>query len=98
MKFLLLKDRRRRIRYSMYEHRRNVLHSILENRKLSSAIRAQAYRALILIPRDTSITRLRNRCTLTGRPRAVYRNFGLSRLRFRKLAFEGQLVGVKKAS
>ena len=86
MKYLLLKDRRRRIMYSYYECRRNVLLSLIQNLELSPSIRKQAYRALLRIPRESSITQRRNRCTLTGRSRAIYRRFGMSRLRFRKLA------------
>lgn len=86
MKYLLVKDRRRRILYALYERRRNVLLSLVQKLSLSQSLRVQVYRALLAIPRDTSRTRIRNRCTLTGRPRAVYRLFGLSRLMFRKLA------------
>lgn len=86
MKYLLLKDRRRRILYTSFEFRRAVLRALVENLSLSFSMRRQAYNAILLLPRDTSITRRRNRCCLTGRPRSIYRSFGLSRLRFRKLA------------
>jgi len=86
MKHLLLKDRRRRILFSLYERRHNVLLSLVQNQALSSIIQMHAYRALIYLPRDSSITRMRNRCTLTGRSRAIYSQFGISRLIFRKLA------------
>lgn len=86
MKSILIKDRRRRILFSLYERRRNVLLSILSNKSLASTVRAQAFFTLRQLPRESSITRQRNRCNLTGRPRAVYRRFGLSRIRFRKLA------------
>ena len=86
MKYLLLKDRRRRVRYHYYENSRNVLQSIVQNLSLSTIIRIEAYRTLIGLPRDSSVTRLRNRCTLTGRARGIYRKFGLSRIIFRKLA------------
>ena len=98
MKYLLLKDRRRRIIYYYYENSRNVLQSIVQNINFSTIVRIEAYRALIRLPRDSSVTRMRNRCTLTGRARGIYRKFGLSRLIFRKLAWEGKLIGVKKAS
>jgi len=85
MKHLLLKDRRRRILFNIYERRHNVLQSLIQNLSLSSNLRIQVYKALIYLPRDSSVTRIRNRCTLTGRSRAIYRQFGLSRLIFRKL-------------
>ena len=86
MKYLLVKDRRRRILFAMYERRRNVLLSLVQNLNLSLTLRAQVYRSFLYLPRETSISRIRNRCSLTGRPRAVYRRFGISRLRFRRLA------------
>lgn len=56
------------------------------------------YAALSQLPKDASPTRLHNRCQLTGRPRGYMRKFGLSRVAFRDLAYEGKLPGVKKAS
>ena len=50
------------------------------------------------LPRNSSRTRVRNRCSLTGRPRAYYRKFGLSRIALRDLASEGQIPGVVKSS
>ncbi|MCS7086982.1 MAG: 30S ribosomal protein S14 [Bacteroidia bacterium] len=50
------------------------------------------------LPRDSSPVRLRNRCLLTGRPRAYLRRFGLCRVKFRELALEGKIPGVTKAS
>ena len=98
MKYLILKDRRRRVLYALYERRRIILRALIDNLILPFSIRRQAYFALIQLPRETSITQTRNRCCLTGRPRGMYTKFGLSRLRFRKLAWEGQLAGVKKSS
>lgn len=56
------------------------------------------YIALSLLPRDSSPVRLRNRCKLTGRPRAYIRKFGLCRVKFREMALEGKIPGVTKAS
>ncbi|KMK76767.1 30S ribosomal protein S14 [Alkalihalobacillus pseudalcaliphilus] len=56
------------------------------------------YRALSKLPRDSSPTRLKNRCELTGRPRGYIRKFKMSRIAFRELAHKGQIPGVKKAS
>ena len=53
---------------------------------------------LALLPRNSSPTRLKNRCTETGRPRAYMRQFGLSRLSFREHANKGEIPGVTKAS
>jgi small subunit ribosomal protein S14 len=56
------------------------------------------YQGLATLPRDASPVRLRNRCELTGRPRGVYRFFGVSRMVLREKAHKGELPGVKKAS
>ncbi|CAM2362117.1 30S ribosomal protein S14 [Listeria seeligeri] len=56
------------------------------------------YEELRKLPRNSSPTRLHNRCALTGRPHGYMRKFDMSRIRFRELAHQGQLPGVKKAS
>jgi len=56
------------------------------------------YTALSKLPRDSSPSRLKNRCELTGRPRGYMRKFNMSRIAFRELAHKGQIPGVKKAS
>lgn len=56
------------------------------------------YAELDKLPRNSSKVRLRNRCKLTGRPRGYIRQFGLSRLMFRKMALEGKIAGVTKSS
>ncbi|CAD2070646.1 30S ribosomal protein S14 [Phocicoccus schoeneichii] len=70
-----------------------------EYRELRAELKARGdYEALSKLPRDSSPTRLTNRCQVTGRPRGVMRDFGLSRIKFRELAHKGQIPGVKKAS
>ena len=54
--------------------------------------------ALAKLPRNGARVRIRNRCLLTGRPRAYYRKFGLSRIALRDLASDGQIPGCVKAS
>lgn len=56
------------------------------------------YEGLSKLPRDASPTRLNNRDLIDGRPRAYMRKFGMSRVNFRKLALEGKIPGVRKAS
>lgn len=56
------------------------------------------YEALNKLPKNSSPTRLNNRCELTGRPRGYMRKFKMSRIAFRELAHKGQVPGVKKAS
>jgi len=70
-----------------------------EYRELRAELKARGdYEALSKLPRDSSPTRLTNRCQVTGRPRGVMGDFGLSRIKFRELAHKGQIPGVKKAS
>ncbi|MCF8383185.1 MAG: 30S ribosomal protein S14 [Chlorobium sp.] len=66
--------------------------------KREELLKAGDYEALRKLPRDSSATRVRTRCVLTGRGRGVYEKFGLCRQMFRKLALEGKLPGVRKAS
>ncbi|WP_400246710.1 30S ribosomal protein S14 [Niallia sp. JL1B1071] len=56
------------------------------------------YEALRKLPRDSSPTRLKNRCEVTGRPRGYLRKFKMSRIAFREYAHKGQVPGVKKSS
>lgn len=56
------------------------------------------YAALDKLPRNASPVRLRNRCELTGRPRGYIRKFGICRIKFRDMAHEGKIPGLKKAS
>jgi small subunit ribosomal protein S14 len=66
--------------------------------KLSEEEREAARAKLQKIPRNANINRVRNRCELTGRPRGCYRDFKLSRNKFRELANNGLIPGVTKAS
>lgn len=68
------------------------------NFNLSDDERAEARLKLQKLPRDGSPSRVVTRCYLTGRPRAVYKKFGLSRIAFRELALQGKLPGVTKSS
>ena len=98
MKSLIEKDKKRRKLCTIYEKKRTILNYIYQNLNLPFDIRYKAYEKLLLLPRNSSLTRLRNRCVITNRPRAVYKKFKLSRLMFRKLASQGEIPGIKKAS
>lgn len=56
------------------------------------------YEGLQKLPRNSAPTRVRNRCSVTGRGRAVYRKFGVCRHVFRQMALDGQIPGIRKAS
>ena len=81
----------------LFEKRKALLEKI-NNTELSFDER-QTYRLkLEKLPRNSNRIRVRNRCNVTGRPRGVYRKFGLSRITFRELASKGLIPGVTKAS
>lgn len=74
------------------------LKSILKDPNTSDEDFFAAQRKLCKIPRNASKIRVRNRCSITGRPRAFIRKFGVSRITFRELALDGKLPGVTKSS
>lgn len=59
---------------------------------------ANDYQGLQALPRNASPTRVRNRCSLTGRSRGFIGKYGISRIKFRELALDGKIPGVRKAS
>ena len=81
-----------------YAAKREELKRQSKDASLSAEERMNALQKLAKLPRNSSPVRLRTRCIVSGRPRAVYRKFGLSRIAFRELAHAGQLPGVHKAS
>ncbi len=81
-----------------YAARRAELVAIVKSAKTSMEEKQEAYKAIAKLPRDSSKTRLRNRCKITGRPRGFLRDFEVSRIAFRELALKGELPGVTKAS
>lgn len=58
----------------------------------------QDWAGLSRLPRNSSPTRIKNRCAMTGRARSFYRRFGISRIALRELALQGLIPGVRKAS
>ena len=81
-----------------FKTRRTRLKEIAADKSLPAEERFAARLKLAELPRNSSPTRVRNRCEITGRPRAVYRKFKLSRLALRELASSGALPGVVKSS
>jgi small subunit ribosomal protein S14 len=79
-------------------NKRAELKKIVMDKERAPEERFEATLQLAELPRNSSRVRYRNRCMLTGRPRAYYRKFGLSRIALRELASEGQIPGVVKAS
>ena len=81
-----------------YAAKRAELKEIIRNPKSSDADREAAVIKLQALPRDSSASRMRNRCAITGRPRGYYRKFGLSRTKLREATMRGDIPGLGKAS
>jgi len=81
----------------LYNKRKELLEQI-NNSDLSFDERQKFRLKLEKLPKNSNRIRVRNRCNVTGRPRGVYRKFGLSRITFRELASKGMIPGVSKAS
>lgn len=92
------KNNRKRELSEKYRKYRTELRVAAVNMKLSDEERSAARAKLQSLPHRTASIQVRIRCELTGRPRGNYRKFGLCRLAFRKLALDGKLPGVTKAS
>jgi len=92
------RNEKRQLIVKKYAKKRVELLAIMQNPKISDEDRMAARRKLESLPRDSSPTRLRNRCALTGRPRGVFRKFGLGRNKLREIAMRGEIPGVVKAS
>lgn len=92
------KNRRRKKMAKQFGARRAKLKAIVMNKELPVEERFAAQIKLSELPRNSARNRYRNRCELTGRPRAVYRKFKLSRIALRELGSIGQIPGLVKAS
>ena len=92
------KNKRREKMAKQFAAKRAKLKAMAVDDKLTPEDRFAARIKLAELPRNSSPTRIRNRCEITGRPRAVYRKFKLSRLALRELASAGQIPGMVKSS
>jgi len=92
------REQKRRDTVKKFAARRAELMAMVSNQRLSPEERYEARLRLQKLPRNASPVRLRNRCKLTGRPRGVFRKFGLARGKLREIAMRGEIPGVIKAS
>ena len=95
---LINRNEKRRGTVKKHSAKRAELLAIANNPKLAQEERYEARLKLQKLPRNASPVRLRNRCALTGRPRGVYKKFGLGRSKLRDIAMRGEIPGVIKAS
>ena len=96
-KSMIEREKKRQKLVVKYEIKRQVLKQQLKETDLLEE-KVNLSRQLQKLPRDSSPTRLHNRCLLTGRPKGYFRDFGLSRHCLREMAHEGLLPGIQKAS
>ena len=89
---------RRKKLVEKYKNKRAALKAIVANKDLHAEERFAAQVKLSELPRNSSAVRVRNRCQITGRPRGVYSEFGISRIALRDMASFGLLPGVEKSS
>ncbi|MBK7955943.1 MAG: 30S ribosomal protein S14 [Candidatus Accumulibacter sp.] len=90
-------EKRRKI-VKKYAKKRAELLAIVSDQSRSIEDRYEARLKVQALPRNASPVRLRNRCSLTGRPRGVYRKFGLGRGKLREFVMQGEVPGMTKAS
>jgi len=81
-----------------FADKRAALKKIVSSQDASYEDKLKAAEALQKLPRDSSPSRQRNRCELSGRPRGVYRKFGLGRNKLREATMRGDVPGLRKAS
>ena len=92
------RDAKRRRQFALGEEERLRLHMLKKTAMIPSLVRMKASQDLVSLPRNSSITRVRNRCVLTDRSRGVLTQYRLCRHRFKKLADAGLLAGVNRSS
>ena len=95
---LINRNEKRKKLVAKFAKKRAALKALIENPKLSDEDKFAARLKLQALPRNANPTRLRNRCAITGRPRGVFRKFGLGRNKLREYAMKGEIPGIVKAS
>ena len=92
------RERRRERLAKRYAAKRAELKAIIAKPNVSFEVQQDAIFQLQKLPRDSSLSRQRNRCAISGRPRGFYRKFGLGRNKLREAAMRGDIPGLSKAS
>ncbi len=95
---MIAREKKRRACVEKYADKRMALKALINSPSTSDEDKWKAQVALQKLPRDASPVRRQSRCRLTGRPHAVYRKFGLSRIKLREHAMKGDIPGLVKAS
>ncbi len=97
-KSMIERDLKRRRMAKKFESKRTRLQAIIRDKDQSDEERFTAVLKLAELPRNSSKTRIRNRCLVTGRPRGYYRKLKMSRIALRELGSDGKIPGLVKSS
>jgi small subunit ribosomal protein S14 len=95
---LINRNEKRKKLVAKFTKKRAALQAIVDDSKASDEVKYEARLKIQALPRNANKTRVRSRCTLTGRPRGVYSKFGLGRNKLREFAMRGEIPGIVKAS
>jgi len=95
---MLMREKKRAALAKQHAAKRAKLKALIADQTADPDAKAAAVVALAKLPRDSSPMRQRNRCAITGRPRGVYRKFGLGRTKLREATMRGEIPGLHKAS
>ena len=95
---VLIRQQKREKLQKRFAKKRAALKAIVRDLNSTDDQKMTAQAKLNAMPRDSSKSRQRNRCAITGRPRGVYRKFGLARNKLREAAMSGEIPGLTKAS
>jgi small subunit ribosomal protein S14 len=91
-------DNKYRKLYHKFEKNKKELKSIFQNRLINSKLRFSAFNKLNIISCNSSISKFKNRCLITGKSKGILRNFKISRIKFREFASNGDISGISKSS
>ncbi len=97
-KSMVAREKKRALLVERYVDKRAKYKAVLIDQSASFDEKMEAQRQLQTLPRDSSASRRRNRCRITGRPHGVFRKFGLCRNKLREAAMRGDIPGLVKAS
>jgi len=95
MKYLINKDKKNRIQFLEKEFLLIILRNIIKNKHIYKSIRLKASTLMFAVGYNVSITKIVNRCVITGRQKGILTKFKLSRLIFLKMCNSGKLFGIK---
>ncbi|MEO1888325.1 MAG: 30S ribosomal protein S14 [Cycloclasticus sp.] len=97
-KSMIAREAKRIRLVAKYAEKRAALKEVIRNPKSTFEEVTQAQTKMLKLPRDSSASRIRNRCNITGRPHGYYRKFGLGRNKLREATMRGDVPGLSKAS